>query len=157
MTNIAAGLNYQRKGLVEVLRAMRDFSRLVYGRPAAMMIDEDPRLEIDSGARLIAFWTDIGCSEEWQREQIDCYDQAKEALAVYRALKAGEGVVLVNRAIAHEIPEGQSLGGRKSRSARCAPHRCPHGARHRHQHRSFRAVCRAALLRAAYMGLRKSA
>jgi hypothetical protein len=42
----------------------------------------------------------MGCSEEWQREQIDCYDQAKEALAAYRALKAGEGVVLVNRTIA---------------------------------------------------------
>jgi hypothetical protein len=62
-----------------------------------------PRLEIDCAARLIAFWTHIGCSEEWQRQQIECYDQAKEALAAYRAPKAGEGVVLVNRAIAHEV------------------------------------------------------
>jgi hypothetical protein len=156
MTNIAAGLNYQRKGLVEVLRAMRDFSRLVYGRPAAMMIDEDPRLEIDSGARLIAFWTDIGCSEEWQREQIDCYDQAKEALAAYRALKAGEGVVLVNRAIAHEILKANLSEGAKV-AALAALLTDARTARDIATSTGRSVRCRAALLRAAYMGLRKSA
>lgn len=112
MASIAEGLKYERDDL-EVISAMRGFSLLVYGRPAAMMIDEDPRLEIDAAARLLAFWTHIGCAEEWQREQLDCYDQAKEALAAYRALKAGEGVVLVNRAIAPQILKANLSDGAK--------------------------------------------
>jgi hypothetical protein len=112
MTSIPAGLTYDRKDL-EVMSSMRDFAPLVFGLPAAMMVDEDPRLEIDSAARLIAFWTHIGCSEEWQREQIDCYDQAKEALAAYRALKAGEGTVLVNQAIALQILKANLSDGAK--------------------------------------------
>jgi hypothetical protein len=89
MTSVETGLAYERKDL-EVMSSMRDFSPLVFGIPAAMML-EDPRLEIDSAARLMAFWTHIGCSEEWQRQQLgDWHDQAREALATYRALKAGE-------------------------------------------------------------------
>ena len=43
----------------------------------------------------------------------DWYDQAKEALAAYRAFKAGEGAVLVNQAIAHQILKGSLSDGAK--------------------------------------------
>jgi hypothetical protein len=87
MASIATGLNYDRKDL-KVTSAMRDLCPLMYGKSAAMIIDGDPRLEIDCAARLIAFWTHIGCSEEWQRQQIDCYDQAKGSA---RRISCAEG------------------------------------------------------------------
>ena len=107
-----AELNYDRKDL-EVISAMRDFSAIMYGKSAARMGDDDPRLEIDSGAKLVAFFEAIGLNEACQRDRIHNYDQAKEALTAYRLLKSGVGTVPVNRVIALRILKANLSDGAK--------------------------------------------